>query len=77
MGGVLLSLVCLPFCLLIALAIKLTSKGPILFRQMRVGQHGRQFVFLKFRSMYADNDHSIHREYVTKLINKETTRWDA
>jgi len=72
-GGLLLSLICLPFCALIAIAIKATSKGPILFRQMRVGQHGKQFVFLKFRSMYADNDHSIHREYVTKLINSETS----
>jgi lipopolysaccharide/colanic/teichoic acid biosynthesis glycosyltransferase len=72
-GGFLLSLICLPFCVLIAIAIKATSKGPILFRQMRVGQHGKQFVFLKFRSMYADNDHSIHREYVTKLINKESS----
>ncbi len=71
-GGLLLSLICLPFCVLIAIAIKATSKGPILFRQMRVGQHGKQFMFLKFRSMYADNDHSIHREYVTKLINNET-----
>ena len=71
-GGLILSLICLPFCLLIAIAIKATSKGPILFRQMRVGQHGKQFVFLKFRSMYANNDHSVHREYVTKLINNET-----
>jgi len=69
LGGLILSLVSLPFCFAIAIAIKATSKGPVLFRQMRVGQHGKQFVFLKFRSMYADNDHSIHREYVTKLIN--------
>lgn len=68
-GGLILGLICLPFCLLIAIAIKATSKGPVLFRQMRVGQHGKQFVFLKFRSMYTDNDHNIHREYVTKLIN--------
>jgi lipopolysaccharide/colanic/teichoic acid biosynthesis glycosyltransferase len=76
-GGLILSLICLPFCALIAIAIKATSKGPILFRQMRVGQHGRQFVFLKFRSMYADNDHSVHREYVTKLINNETPAGSA
>lgn len=69
-GSLVLILVSLPFCTLIALAVKLTSKGPILFRQQRVGQHGRQFTFLKFRSMYVGNDHSVHREYVTKLINK-------
>jgi lipopolysaccharide/colanic/teichoic acid biosynthesis glycosyltransferase len=68
-GGLLLSLICLPFCLLIAIAIKATSKGPVFFKQMRVGQHGRQFTFLKFRSMYVNNDHSVHQEFVTKLIN--------
>jgi lipopolysaccharide/colanic/teichoic acid biosynthesis glycosyltransferase len=72
-GSVILILLSLPLCAIIAIAIKLTSKGPILFRQMRVGQHGKQFQFLKFRSMYVDNDHSVHREYVTKLINKEAS----
>lgn len=71
-GGLILSVLCLPLCILIAIAIKATSKGPVLFRQMRVGQYGRQFVFLKFRSMYADNDHNVHRDYVTRLINKQT-----
>jgi lipopolysaccharide/colanic/teichoic acid biosynthesis glycosyltransferase len=70
-GSAVLILLSLPLMAIIAIAIKLTSKGPVLFRQMRVGQHGRQFQFLKFRSMYVDNDHSVHREYVTKLINKE------
>ncbi len=71
MGSAFLILLCAPLCAIIAIAIKLTSRGPILFRQRRVGQHGRQFEFLKFRSMYVGNDHSVHREYVTKLINKE------
>jgi lipopolysaccharide/colanic/teichoic acid biosynthesis glycosyltransferase len=57
-----------PFLLAIAVAIKLTSKGPILFRQQRVGQYGRKFTFLKFRSMYTANDHKIHEEYVKQLI---------
>jgi len=71
LGSMALIVLFFPLCALIAVAIKLTSKGPILFRQRRVGQHGRQFEFLKFRSMYVGNDHSVHREYVTKLINKE------
>jgi lipopolysaccharide/colanic/teichoic acid biosynthesis glycosyltransferase len=57
-----------PVFLIIALAVKLTSRGPILFRQRRIGQHGRSFTFLKFRSMYVGNDASIHREYVKQLI---------
>jgi lipopolysaccharide/colanic/teichoic acid biosynthesis glycosyltransferase len=40
----------------------------VLFRQTRVGQFGRQFTFLKFRSMYLANDSSIHQEYVKDLI---------
>jgi lipopolysaccharide/colanic/teichoic acid biosynthesis glycosyltransferase len=54
--------------MLIALAIKLTSKGPVLFRQVRLGQYGKKFTFLKFRSMYVNNDHTIHEEFVKQLI---------
>jgi lipopolysaccharide/colanic/teichoic acid biosynthesis glycosyltransferase len=60
---------CMPLFILIALAIKLSSKGPVLFRQRRVGRYGRCFTFLKFRSMYTDNDPSAHKAYVTKLIH--------
>lgn len=55
----------------IALAIKLTSRGPVFFRQQRVGRYGKTFVFLKFRSMYVNNDTSVHEEYVKKLIASE------
>jgi lipopolysaccharide/colanic/teichoic acid biosynthesis glycosyltransferase len=58
----------LPAFAIIALLVRLTSKGPVLFCQKRVGQYGREFNFFKFRTMYVDNDSEIHREYVTKLI---------
>jgi len=57
-----------PVFLLISIAIKLTSKGPVLFRQERFGQFGKRFTFLKFRSMQVANDAKIHQQYVTKLI---------
>ena len=69
MAGSLMALVLFaPVLLAIMLAIKLTSKGPVLFKQKRVGQYSREFTFLKFRSMYVDCDPNIHKQYVTKLI---------
>jgi len=41
-----------PVLAAIAVAIRLTSKGPVLFRQERLGQYGQTFTFLKFRSLY-------------------------
>lgn len=67
-GSALALIFFLPVFLAIALAVKATSKGPVFFRQQRIGQHGRSFVFLKFRSMHVDNDAGIHKEYVQKLI---------
>ena len=58
----------LPVLMAIAIAIKVTSKGPILFRQVRLGQYGKKFTFLKFRSMYVGNDHAIHEQYVKQFI---------
>ena len=57
-----------PALVLIALAIKMTSRGPVLFRQVRIGQYGKKFTCLKFRSMDANSDHRIHEEYVKQLI---------
>ena len=67
-GSVAALIAFLPAFAIIALLVKLTSKGPVLFCQKRVGQYGREFNFFKFRTMYVDNDSEIHREYVTKLI---------
>jgi lipopolysaccharide/colanic/teichoic acid biosynthesis glycosyltransferase len=73
----LLIALCAPLLVLIAILVKLTSRGPILFRQDRIGQYGRRFTFLKFRSMRVDNDPTVHREYVTKLIAGEAERVTA
>jgi lipopolysaccharide/colanic/teichoic acid biosynthesis glycosyltransferase len=68
LGSLLLLAVLSPVFLVIAAAIKLTSRGPVLFRQQRIGEHGTAFTFLKFRSMYINNDASQHKEYVRQLI---------
>src|SRR2546430_10606945 len=68
LGSILALLLLSPVFLLIALAIKLTSRGPVLFRQVRVGQYGALFTLLKFRSMYINNDDGNHKEYVGQLI---------
>jgi exopolysaccharide biosynthesis polyprenyl glycosylphosphotransferase len=73
-GSALVLIMCSPLLVVAAIAIKLTSKGPVLFRQQRVGQHGRCFTFLKFRSMHIDNDPSVHKEYVMKLIAGQAER---
>jgi lipopolysaccharide/colanic/teichoic acid biosynthesis glycosyltransferase len=64
-------ILCAPLFLAIALAIKLTSKGPVLFKQERVGQQGLRFPFLKFRSMKCGSNPRIHREYVQRFIAGE------
>jgi hypothetical protein len=58
----------------VAIAIKMTSKGPIFFRQRRIGQQGKPFVFLKFRSMKVGNDATAHKEYVKRLISGTAER---
>ena len=71
LGSAAITTLCLPLFAAIAIAVRVSSKGPILFRQERIGQFGQTFTFLKFRSMVADNDHSVHQEYVTKLIAQD------
>lgn len=68
LGSGLLLLVLSPILAVIALLIKLTSAGPVIFEQERVGQFGRRFKCLKFRTMHANNDPKIHREYVQNFI---------
>jgi aspartate kinase len=58
-----------PLFVLVACLVKLGSRGPILFTQERIGQFGKAFTFLKFRSMYANNDPKIHQEFMKRVIS--------
>jgi lipopolysaccharide/colanic/teichoic acid biosynthesis glycosyltransferase len=68
-GSALLLLLLSPIFLVIAVLVKLKSPGPVFFRQSRVGEHGRSFTMLKFRTMRVNTDHAIHKEFVSQLIN--------
>ncbi len=68
LGSFSLLLMLSPILAAIAIAIKLTSKGPVIFEQERLGQFGTRFKCLKFRTMNTNNDPKIHREYVQNFI---------
>jgi lipopolysaccharide/colanic/teichoic acid biosynthesis glycosyltransferase len=61
-----------PVCLLIALVIRLGSRGPVLFRQERVGQGGRVFICFKFRTMHLNASQMTHRDHVKDLITSSS-----
>ena len=63
-----------PFLACIACMIKATSKGPVFFKQERIGQFGQRFTFFKFRSMHMNLDPSIHQEYIRKLISGQLNK---
>jgi len=70
-GSTALLLALSPVLAAIAALIKLTSKGPVIFKQERLGQFGARFKCLKFRTMYINNDPRIHQEYVQQFIAGE------
>ncbi len=71
LGGFCAVIALSPLLLVIAAGVKLTTPGPILFRQRRLGLAGKEFTLLKFRSMYADSDPKDHMEYVSRYISGE------
>ena len=60
--------------LVIALLIRLTSPGPALFHQIRLGQYERRFAMLKFRTMRTDCSDELHRAFVTQLLQYKDPR---
>jgi lipopolysaccharide/colanic/teichoic acid biosynthesis glycosyltransferase len=59
-----------PLWLVVVLAIKLTSKGPVFFRGRVVGRHGREFTYYKFRSMRHNSDNSQHRKFINDYVRQ-------
>jgi len=69
-GSIVAIILFLPLLPLVAAAIKLSSPGPVFFRQRRLGYHGQPFMFLKFRSMLMDQP-TTQSEYVSRLVDEE------
>ncbi len=76
-GSLFALLVFSPILMIIAAAVKLTSEGPVFFKQERMGLNGNTFTFLKFRSMYTNSDHNCHKDYIKKLIKEGKDDTDA
>ncbi|MGA7410651.1 MAG: sugar transferase [Bryobacteraceae bacterium] len=70
-GSLVALFVLLPLWLLIAAAVKLTSPGPLFFRQKRLGQYGKSFTFLKFRSMSVGADQTVHKAYIEEFMSAQ------
>jgi lipopolysaccharide/colanic/teichoic acid biosynthesis glycosyltransferase len=63
--------VSLPLLVTMAALVRLSTPGPALFRQARVGRNQRPFVLYKLRTMYAGCDDRVHREYVRQLLTRD------
>lgn len=72
-GSLVILVFLFPALFVIAILVRFTSDGPVLFRQTRIGQLGVPFTLYKFRSMYINNDPKIHQDYVARLIEGEGT----
>jgi len=67
-GSFMLLLILSPIFLAVALCVKLTSNGPVIFRQIRYGHMMKPFMICKFRTMRPNADHGIHHNYVNWFI---------
>ena len=76
-AAVLLLVLASPLLLVVALAVRLTDPGPVIFRQTRVGRSGREFRMLKFRTMRTGCDDAVHRDYVRRLLADDVEAEDG
>jgi exopolysaccharide biosynthesis polyprenyl glycosylphosphotransferase len=61
----------LPLFALIAVAIKLDSKGPVFYKAQAIGKNEKPFQMYKYRSMQVESSSDVHKDYVTRLIKGE------
>jgi exopolysaccharide biosynthesis polyprenyl glycosylphosphotransferase len=67
-GSIIAIIIASPLMLVVSIVIKLDSKGPVLFKQRRVGANNKEFIFMKFRSMYT-GAHKEHEKMIKKYGN--------
>ena len=68
---IILSPVLLLCGLAVSVLVKLSSPGPVFFRQQRIGYKGQEFTLLKFRTMHVNSGHNSHESHTTELIRNE------
>jgi lipopolysaccharide/colanic/teichoic acid biosynthesis glycosyltransferase len=71
-GSLALLVVLAPLLIFLAVYIKCVSRGPVLFRQERIGGGAKRFIINKFRTMHAAQVGDSHRDYVASLIHSES-----
>jgi exopolysaccharide biosynthesis polyprenyl glycosylphosphotransferase len=79
-GSIIGIVIFMPVMIITALAIKVTSPGPVIFSQTSLGKQGAPFTFYKFRSMHVDIGDQIHRDYIHDFIkghNEKVNQGDA
>ena len=63
-----------PLFFLVAIGIKVSSKGPVIFKQQRIGMNGKPFDFYKFRSMHSNHKNLKHKDFVKNFIASDKNK---